>query len=87
MDVENALSGGCRLAFMGLQRSGQDHGDQVQPGGAPPKLRVRRGPDGKLRVGDDPSPTTETVEAAERPPTPDDPRTGVSPYLPPIGPG
>ena len=72
---------------MGLQRSGADRGDQVQPGGEPPKLKVRRGADGKLKVGEDPDPTVETVESAERPPTPDDPRTGISPFLPPLGPG
>ena len=55
----------------------------MQPGGEPPKLKVRRGPAGKLKVGDDQPPTTETVEAAERPPTPDDPRDAHWRNVPP----
>ena len=70
---------------MGLQRSGDDRGDQVQPGGEPPKLKVRRGADGKLQLGDDRPPTHETVEPAERPPTPDEPWNPVPPYVPPFG--
>ena len=70
---------------MGLQRSGDSHGDQVQPGGEPPKLKFVRGTDGKLKLGGDPAPTKETVEAAERPPTPDDPRSAISRNVPPYG--
>ena len=78
---------------MGLQRSGDDRGDQVQPGGEPPKLKVRRGADGKLKVGDGPAPTVETVEASERPPFAaserppfaDDPRPANERNIPPFG--
>jgi hypothetical protein len=72
---------------MGLQRSGDDRGDVVQPGGEPPKLKVTRGPDGKLKVGGDRPDTHETVEAAERPPIGEDPRPAIFRNIPPIGPG
>jgi hypothetical protein len=57
--------------------------------GAPPDLRVRmrRGPDGKLVPVLEPEPTVETTEAAERPPTPDDPRTAGQRNVPPYGAG
>ncbi len=60
---------------MGLQRR-DSRGQNVQPGGAPPKLKVGRGADGKLKVTPpEGEPThTETV-GEERPPTPDDPRS------------
>ena len=59
---------------MALQRRA-DRGNQVQPSGAPPKLKVRRDADGGLHVeGPDEGERKPTVEAAERPPTPDDPR-------------
>ena len=59
---------------MALQRRA-DRGNQVQPSGAPPKLKVRRDADGALQVeGPDEGERKATVEAAERPPTPDDPR-------------
>ena len=35
---------------MGLQRR-DDRGQLVQPAGAPPRLKVRRDPDGRLVVG------------------------------------
>jgi hypothetical protein len=68
---------------MALQRSGGDRGAEVQPGGAPPRLKFTRGSDGKLDV-DEPRPeTVETTEAAERPPTPDDPRSAHIRNVPP----
>ena len=70
---------------MGLQRSGDDRGDQVQPGGEPPKLKITRGADGKLKIGGEREAPKETVEAAERPPTPDDPRPGPFRNVPPFG--
>jgi hypothetical protein len=72
---------------MGLQRTGGDRGAEVQPGGAPPRLKFKRDAGGKLEV-DEPKPkTVETVESAERPPTPDDPRTASEQNVPPFGPG
>lgn len=68
---------------MGLQRSGGDRGAEVQPGGAPPRLKFKRGADGKLEVDEPPEDRVETVEAAERPPTPDDPRTAQDRNFPP----
>lgn len=59
----------------------------MAPGGEPPKLKVRRGADGKLKVGDDQPPATDTVEAAERPPIGEDPRPAIFRNIPPIGPG
>jgi hypothetical protein len=70
---------------MGLQRSGGDRGAEVQPGGAPPRLKFTRGADGKLEVDEPRAETHETVESAERPATPDDPRTGPLRNVPPIG--
>ena len=72
---------------MGLQRSGGDRGAEVQPGGAPPRLKFKRTADGKLEADEPRRPTREAVEAAERPPTPDDPRPGVMRNIPPFGPG
>ena len=70
---------------MGLQRSGADRGDQVQPGGEPPKLKFTRGADGKVQIVGDPAKTVETSESAERPPTPDDPRASNMRDVPPFG--
>jgi hypothetical protein len=57
--------------------------------GAPPgmKITVRLGPDGKPHVVAPPVETTETTEAAERPPIPDDPRTANMRNVPPFGGG
>ena len=71
---------------MGLQRSGGDRGAEVQPGGAPPRLKFKRTADGKFEADEPRDPTVETVEAAERPPTPDDPRSVQERNLP-FGPG
>jgi len=61
---------------MGLQRRA-DRGDQVQPSGAPPRLKVRRGQDGQVEVeGPDREPTHPETIAEERPPEPSDPRSG-----------
>lgn len=51
------------------------------------KVRMRRGPDGKLHAVLPERMTTETTEAAERPPTPDDPRTSNQRLVPPYGAG
>jgi len=59
---------------MGLQRSGADRGADVQPGTAPPKLKFKRAADGELKIDTPDAETQETVEAAEKPPYPDDPR-------------
>jgi hypothetical protein len=57
--------------------------------GDPPgmKVRMRRGADGKLHVVVPERELTETTEAAERPPTPDDPRTANQRNVPPYGGG
>lgn len=59
---------------------------QVQPGGAPPGLKFKRDASGNL-VADEPKQELKTaVEAAERPVTPDDPRSGPMRDIPPVGP-
>lgn len=59
---------------------------QVQPGGAPPRVKFKRDASGKL-VAEEPERELKTaVEAAERPVTPDDPRTGPLRDVPPVGP-
>jgi hypothetical protein len=49
------------------------------------KVVMQRGPDGKVRVVLPERSVTETTEAAERPPTPDDPRSGPLRDAPPYG--
>ena len=60
-----------------------DRGDFVNPAGAgpPPKLKVRRGADGKLEVEGTPKepPVVEETRADERPPYPEDPRGIIPP--------
>jgi hypothetical protein len=60
-----------------------------QTAGEPPpmKLKVQLDPSGKWRAVEPPRETTETIEAAERPPTPDDPRTAPFRQMPPMGGG
>ena len=70
---------------MALQRSGTDRGSEVQPGAAPPRLKFVRGTDGQLHVDRPAEETRTTTEAAERPPQPDDPRSGPLRDVPPVG--
>jgi hypothetical protein len=60
-----------------------------QTAGEPPGAKVKMRLDAKGRwVAVEPKPeTTETTEAAERPPTPDDPRPAQFRNVPPLGPG
>lgn len=51
------------------------------------KVTIRLGPDGKPQVVAPERDLTETVEAAERPPTPDDPRSTPMRNIPPFGGG
>ena len=55
--------------------------------GAPPdmKVRVRLGKDGRPQIVTPERRTVETTEAAERPPTPDDPRSANMRNVPPFG--
>jgi hypothetical protein len=55
--------------------------------GEPPKLtlKVQLDPSGKYQPVEEPKETTETIEAAERPPTPDDPRPAAFRQIPPFG--
>jgi hypothetical protein len=57
--------------------------------GAPPGMKVvlRRGKDGAVEAVVPPQETAETTEAAERPPTPDDPRSAAQRNVPPHGAG
>ena len=55
----------------------------MQPGAAPPRLKFRRGADGKLEADEPREDVRETVEAAERPPMPDDPRSAHARNVPP----
>jgi hypothetical protein len=61
-----------------------DRGEFVNPagGGPKPKLKLRRGEDGKLEV-DEPKPGTQAeTRPDERPPEPEDPRGGhVNPHI------
>jgi hypothetical protein len=49
------------------------------------KLKVQLDPEGKWRAVEPPRQMTETIEAAERPPTPDDPRPAAFRQIPPFG--
>jgi hypothetical protein len=51
------------------------------------KVTMRLGKDGKPEVVLPPRALVETVEAAERPPTPDDPRSANQRNVPPYGGG
>ena len=55
--------------------------------GEPPKLtlKVQLDASGKYRPVEEPKETTATIEAAERPPTPDDPRPAAFRQIPPFG--
>ena len=66
---------------MGLHQR-NDRGEFVNPaGGGPlPKLKVKRGADGKLEVEDPaPEPRKESTQPDERPPYPEDPRGPINP--------
>jgi hypothetical protein len=58
-----------------------------QTAGEPPnlKLKVQLDPEGVWRAVEPPRQMTETIEAAERPPTPDDPRPAAFRQIPPFG--
>jgi hypothetical protein len=66
---------------MGLHQR-NDRGEFVNPaGGAPPRLKIRRGADGKLEV-EDPAgkpPSHEETRPDERPPHPPDARQPIDP--------
>jgi hypothetical protein len=55
--------------------------------GTPLKLNARRGADGRLEIDAPGRELKATVEAAERPPTPDDPRPAGVRNIPPYGAG
>jgi hypothetical protein len=60
-----------------------DRGDFVNPSGAGPrpKLKVKRGDDGKVQVTDpNATPVHEETRPDERPPQPPDPRGPVNPH-------
>jgi hypothetical protein len=48
-------------------------------------VQVRRGPDGRPQIVEPQRELIETIEAAERPATPDDPRQGPFRAAPPFG--
>jgi hypothetical protein len=58
-----------------------------QTAGEPPnlKVKVKLDADGHWRPVEPPRETTETIEAAERPTTPDDPRPAASRQIPHYG--
>ena len=59
-----------------------DREEFVKPSGGapPPKLKARRGPDGKLEVEGPPkTPTQEEIRPDERPAYPDNPAPGPNP--------
>jgi hypothetical protein len=60
-----------------------------QSAGEPPplKLKVQLDPAGKWRAVEPERKLVETIEAAERPPTPDDPRASPFRQIPPMGGG
>jgi len=49
------------------------------------KVKMRLDAKGRWVPADPPPETTETTEAAERPPTPDDPRPAAFRQIPPFG--
>ncbi len=49
------------------------------------KLKVQLDPSGKWRAVEPQRELVETIEAAERPPTPDDPRPSAFRQIPPFG--
>jgi hypothetical protein len=49
------------------------------------KLKVQLDAKGEWRAVEPPRETVETIEAAERPPTPDDPRPAAFRQIPPFG--
>jgi hypothetical protein len=51
------------------------------------KVKMRRGADGKLHAVVPQRELVETTESAERPPTPDDPRSANVRNVPPYGAG
>ena len=57
-----------------------------QTAGAPPGLKVKmRLENGRFVAVEEPREVTESTEAAERPPTPDDPRPAAYRNIPPFG--
>jgi hypothetical protein len=59
----------------------------TEPFGRGGKLQVRRGPDGRMEIVQPQRDLRETTEAAERPTTPGDPRSGPMRDVPPFGAG
>lgn len=57
----------------------------AQPLSGPVHLRARRDEDGHVRIVTPERTLTETTEAAERPPQPDDPRPAPFRNIPPFG--
>jgi hypothetical protein len=55
------------------------------PLSGPVQIRARRDANGRLQIVAPKPPLSETVEAAERPPQPDDPRSAVFRNVPPFG--
>jgi hypothetical protein len=55
------------------------------PAGGPVKVHLRRDEQGRLVIVAPDAPTTASVEAAERPPVPGDPRSGPLRDVPPFG--
>ena len=51
----------------------------------PEKVKMRLDAKGRWVAVEPPRETTETIEAAERPPTPDDPRPAAFRQIPPFG--
>jgi hypothetical protein len=61
------------------------HPVPAQPLSGPVQVRARRDADGRLKIVSPPRSLTATVEAAERPPQPDDPRPALLRNVPPFG--
>jgi hypothetical protein len=65
------------------------HERSRQPIPAPPsgplRIKARRDPNGRVEIVAPERPLTATVEAAERPPQPDDPRPAIFRNVPPFG--
>jgi hypothetical protein len=51
----------------------------------PVRIQARRDANGRLQIVAPKPPLSETVEAAERPPQPDDPRSALFRNVPPFG--
>ena len=76
---------GRRGNLPGMARHERSRQPVAAPLSGPVQIKARRDPNGRLQIVAPEPPLSETVEAAERPPQPDDPRPAVFRNVPPFG--